>query len=135
MDAYGFAGVVSVAVGLGVYFVWILSPGLLPQIAFPDSYWALVVPATLLVFLFTYGWTYGFIGMALNPDVGSWTSVADGHSRPLQRSDYRAAERAANGRETGPSSTPEFGDVPPAVVNALQRAAAKRPIGSPTAAR
>jgi len=115
-EAYGLVAFVASHVAIVLYFVWALLPppprslGLVPAppptpreellgalaSALPGRYWALALPALLVVVLVSYGASYALLGMALNPPLDDPAALSDAYSKP-----FRAARAARGARGAG----------------------------------
>lgn len=141
--AYGFVGTVFTNLFLVLYLCWtLMSPDYVGIFfpALPNRYWALVPPTILLAFIFVYGSIYCTLGVIVSPIGTEPLHFLDSHSRQLTVSDFgssfgfeagstkrmqsKHSPRSAIGM--APSSTPQFGDIPPALVARLQAVAAKQ---------
>jgi len=126
-SAYGFVGAAATVVGAAYYVAWVLR-ALPAPLAPPDGgggagggasarYWALAAPAALLLVVCSYALLYACLSLAAAPRVDAYDTLSDAHARRV------AARELPGARGADERATPEFGDLPVALVNRLQRRA------------
>jgi hypothetical protein len=104
----------------------------------PARYWALAVPAVVVMAVCLYGVTYGCLALALTPASDAPSALRDAFSRPL---DFTAHRRGRGvGTKEGRAATqrwrtPEFADAPPVLVSAAMFKTPTRPLPVARAAR
>lgn len=124
-------GAAATVAGTAYYVAWVLRvlpPSLAPSAdvaggagsaapAPSPRFWALAAPAMLLLVVCSYALLYACLSLAAAPRVDALDTLSDGHARRVPPRELPGA-RGADAR-----ATPEFGDLPVALVNRLQRRA------------
>jgi hypothetical protein len=105
VEVYGFVGwIASFAAWIG-YLLWTYLPeSVLHDVGvsyYPNKYWALAAPATLVLAVCSYTTVYGAIGLASNPPLSARDTLSDGYSKRLVLPVRRNKKLGADGDASG----------------------------------
>lgn len=99
VEVYGFVGWITSFLAWICYLLWAYLPEhVLHDVGvsyYPNKYWAIAAPATLVAAVCTYSTVYGAIGLAANPPLSSRDTLADGYSKRLTLPPASSAATAA----------------------------------------